>query len=265
MSRPASAPSTPAGRFRFRVDSPTHQCRLPYMSNTTITYQGRKFELSTYVDPYPGKNDWDRIYYNDVCCRCGGSGVYRWWTSVGQASGTCFGCFGTGKVERSNAVSTLRRQAKEDALWREYGDQLRAEMQAAAEAAEAERQRREWEEAWEEAHREQARRAALNNEVVGEVGERVRNIEATVQVSTSFERASFTGCGTETVMLVIFKLDDGRVIKSTGTGLNLYGLDRGDRVKLTGTVKGYGEYKGQRQTILQRVKVEVVEAANPGD
>ena len=46
-----------------------------------------------------------------------------------------------------------------------------------------------------------------------------------------------------------------------GQSRDLFGLDRGDKVKLTGTAKGYGEYKDQVHTIVQRVKVEVVEAA----
>ncbi|ALF01454.1 hypothetical protein SEA_LILPHARAOH_76 [Mycobacterium phage LilPharaoh] len=229
--------------------------------STTFKYQGRTFELHTYVDPHPGKHGHDRVYWTEDCCRCGGSGIYRWVNHMGKCEGTCYGCWGTGKVERQNAVQTLRRYAKLDALWAEYGDQLAAEAQAEAAERAAAEAAEEFARAWDEAHAEQARRAALNNAPAGEVGERLRNLDAEVTVSAGFERDKYAGYGTEYVKLVVFKLADGRVLKATGTARDLYGLIRGDKVRVTGTVKGFGEYQGQRQTILNRVKVEVVEAA----
>ncbi len=229
--------------------------------NTTFTYQGRRFDLSTYVDPHPGMAGRDRVYWTDSCSRCGGSGIYRWVNAMGLCEGSCFGCWGTGKVERSNAVQTLRRDAKLDALFREYGDQLAAEQAAVAAERAAAEQAEELARAWDEAHREQARRASLNRETVGEIGERLRNLDAVINVSASFERDKFQGYGTELVKIVVATLTGGQVVKMQGTSTNLYGLNRGDKVKLTGTVKGYGEYKGQVQTILQRPKIEVVEKA----
>ncbi|APD18254.1 hypothetical protein SEA_HAMMY_92 [Mycobacterium phage Hammy] len=229
--------------------------------STTVTYQGRKFTVETYVDPHPGKAARERVFWEEACGRCGGSGIYRWANSFGVCEGSCFGCWGTGKVERSQAVSTIRKAAREDALWREHGDELRAYHDGIARENAAREAAEELAAAWDAAHREQARRAALNNGTVGEVGERLRNLDAEVVVSSSFERPAFNGYGTDLVKLVIFKLADGRVLKATSTGTSMYGLDRGDKVKLTGTVKGTGEYKGQTQTILQRVKVEKVEPA----
>jgi len=222
---------------------------------TEFRHNGRVYTLHTYVDPHPGMKASERIHYRDTCSRCGGSGIFRWPTARGEAAGTCFGCYGEGTVVRSNAVSTLRRNAKTEALWREYGDELRAERQASEIAAEAARKAAEFAKAWDEAHAEQQRRATLNNGTVGEVGERVRDIEATVEVAAAIERDSYSGVGTETVMLVVFRLDDGRVMKVFGTTQALYSLERGERVTVTGTVKGFGEYKGQTQTILSRVKV----------
>ncbi|ASW31838.1 hypothetical protein I5G86_gp07 [Mycobacterium phage DarthP] len=235
------------------------------MTSTTVTYQGRKFVVETYVDPYPGKAAGERIEYREDCGRCGGSGIYTWYNSMGKCQGSCFGCWGMGKVERSLSVNVARRDARIDAVMREHGDALAAEWQAADEAAAAAELAREVAADHDEALREQARRAALNNNTIGAEGERLRNLDAEVVVSSGFDRDKFNGYGTEYVKLVVFKLADGRVLKATSTGMSLYGLNRGDKVRVTGTVKGSGEYKGQVQTILQRVKVEVVEKAPERD
>ncbi|QTF82094.1 hypothetical protein SEA_FEFFERHEAD_95 [Mycobacterium phage Fefferhead] len=226
------------------------------MTSTTVTYQGMKFVVESYVDPCPGLGARDRVEWVEDCGRCGGSGVYRWVNAMGNCEGSCFGCWGTGKVERSQAAQTLRKIAREDALHREHGDAIAEYHANIARENIAREQAAELAAAWDEAHAEQARRAAMNNGTVGEVGERLRNLDAEVVVSAGFERDKFNGYGTEYVKLVIFKLTDGRVLKASGTGMSLYGLDRGDKVRVTGTVKDFGEYKGQVQTILQRVKVE---------
>ncbi|ASR85694.1 hypothetical protein SEA_AMGINE_94 [Mycobacterium phage Amgine] len=229
------------------------------MTSTTVTYQGMKFVVESYVDPCPGLGARDRVEWVEDCGRCGGSGVYRWVNAMGNCEGSCFGCWGTGKVERSQAAQTLRKIAREDALHREHGDAIAEYHANIARANIAAEQAAELAAAWDEAHAEQARRAAMNNGTVGEVGERLRNVEAVVEVATSFERDKFNGYGTERVALVIFKLTDGRVLKAMGTARSLYYVERGDKVTVTGTVKGFGEYKGQVQTILQRVKVEPVD------
>ncbi|WNM74169.1 hypothetical protein SEA_NERGAL_78 [Mycobacterium Phage Nergal] len=229
--------------------------------STKVQYNGKTYTVETYVDPHPGKLGSDRIEWIEACYRCGGSGIYRWVNAMGVCEGSCYGCWGTGKVERSRAVSTDRRQARLDAVLREHGDAIAAEAADAAAKAEAERLAAELAEAWDAAHAEQARRAAMNNTPAGEVGERLRNLDAEVIVSAGFERDKYQGYGTEYVKIVVFKLASGQVLKAMGTARDLYGLDRGDKVRVTGTVKGIGEYKGQVQTVLQRVKVEVAETA----
>ncbi|KMV19713.1 hypothetical protein ACT17_06120 [Mycolicibacterium conceptionense] len=225
---------------------------------TAVKYQGKTYQVHGYVDPYPGKKPTDRIYWTEDCWRCGGTGIFKWWTSVGLARGTCFGCGGARTVERSRAVSSYRREARVDAVLAEYGDQIAAEHAEKAAAAEAERLAEEIAQAWEEAHAEQARRAALNNEPVGTEKERLRDLDAVVEVSSGFERSGYAG-GTEYCKIVVFKLPSGQMLKCMGTADALYGLDRGDRVKVTGTVKGLDEYKGQVQTVILRPKVEVIE------
>lgn len=228
--------------------------------STAVKYQGRTYQVESYVDPYPGKKGTDRIFWNDDCPRCGGTGVFEWWTPVGKARGTCFNCCGARTVERSRAVSVFRREARVEAVLAEYGDQIAAEHAEKAVAAEAERHAEEIAQAWDEAHAEQARRAALNNEPVGAVKERLRDLDAVVEVSSGFERQGYAG-GTEYCKIVVFKLPTGQMLKCMGTADALYGLDRGDRVKVSGTVKGLDEYRGQVQTVILRPKVEIVEKA----
>lgn len=221
---------------------------------TVVTMGGRKFTVTTYVDPYPGRKGSDRIDIRDTCSRCGGTGIYVWWNSMGECRGTCFLCMGPGTVVRSRAVSTLRREAKVDAVWREHGDMLRAESAAKADAERAAVLAANFARDWDEAHAEQARRAALVSGFVGDIGDKI-DADGVVDVATTFERESFRGYGTDLVALVVVTLDDGHVVKTSGTGRTLYGLERGERVHIRGTVKGHGQRNGQDQTVLKAVKI----------
>lgn len=224
----------------------------------TVTYKSvlGVVPLNLYVDPHPGQAGTDRVVVN--CDRCGGTGrvVFEW-----VDGGRCWGCFGTGKSTIS--VTTARKWAKGEAFVAEYNDQLKAHwaefeaIQARA-AAEAE-----FAAAWDAAHIENARLATLNQGTVGEIGERVRNLVATIEVVASFEKPSFNGYGTDIHRLVTATLEDGRVIKMTGTANALWEVAKGDKVSLTGTVKAHAVYAktGQMQTILQRPAIKVLEAA----
>jgi hypothetical protein len=221
--------------------------------------------LLSYVDPHPGLHGSDRVSFSVPCDRCNATGVYRWWTHYGQAAGTCFKCFGTTKHVYDRAVVSIRKDAKVEAYARDYAADIAAHhaaQRAAAEAAEAaaavERAAAEAEAAAAAAAAEEARIASLNNEPVGELGQRVRNIEATIEVSTGYERPSFRGYGTDFVKVVTAKLADGRVVLMKGQANALYGLDKGDQVRITGTVAGFPLYQGQLQTLLQRPAIEVV-------
>lgn len=230
-------------------------------ATTRVRYNGRDYTVTSYVDPYPGRNGLDKIPFRETCSRCGGTGIFRWWNAMGECRGTCFLCLGARYVVHERAVRTLRREAKIDAVWREYGDELRAEAAAAArEAAAADEARRAAEAAekfaadWDAAHAEQARRNALVSGFVANIDDKVDAV-GTVDVATTFVRQSFRGYGTDTVALVVVTLDDGHVVKTTGTGLSLYGVERGDRVRIRGTVKEHDNYRGQDQTVLTRAKV----------
>lgn len=216
---------------------------------------GKTYELNLYEDPHPGKGARERVHWLEACQRCGGGGIYRWTNRYGLCQGTCFGCWGTGKVERSNAVQTLRKRAKEDALWAEYGDELRAYHNEQAEIARAAQLAAELAEAWDEAHAEQARRAALTQGFLGEIGEKISDVPATIRYAKYCEAQAWNRSAT---MFVIAEADSGQAIKMSGSSRSLFSLERGDRVLLSGKVKDHGQYNGQQQTILSHVRAEHV-------
>lgn len=74
---------------------------------------------------YPGKLP---------CMRCGGSGVYRWHTSFGPASGACFGCGGIGYRAKDVAVYTPEKIKKLNAAQARREAKRRADMEAQARA-----------------------------------------------------------------------------------------------------------------------------------
>ena len=226
---------------------------------TAVRYNGRVYTVTTYVDPHPGRRSKDRIDRRESCPRCGGTGIYVWWTSQGEARGTCFLCLGARTVLRSNAVQTLRRDAKIEAVWREYGDAIRAESAAQAAEVAAAQAAAEFAEHWDAAHAEQARRTAMVTGFVADIGEKV-DVTGAVTVATSFDVPSYRGYGPDDrKALVVVTLDDGHVVKATGTGRSLFDIERGTRVRIRGTVKDHDNYRGQDQTVLTRAKIDPVE------
>lgn len=223
----------------------------------TVRMDGRDWTVTTYVDPYPTHKGTDKVPVECGMCTNGvytGRSGYHWQNRPGGADTTwCFWCNGSNR--RMRTVSRLRREAKEAAVWREHGDTIRAESAAKQAAANAVILAAQFAEHWDEAHAEQARRAALVVGFVADIGEKV-DAFGVVDVCTSFEVPSFSGYGTDWKALVVVTLDDGHVVKTTGTGRTLYGHDRGDRVRVRGTVKATGAYRGQDQTILTRAKID---------
>jgi uncharacterized protein (DUF3820 family) len=89
------------------------------------------------------------------------------------------------------------------------------------------------------------------DKTVGEIGKRIE-VNVTVLRVFSFWRDSFSGYGQERVYITTMVTDDRAcvVVKS-----GAFCPEVGASFKLRGTVKEYSEYKGQMQTVLQRVKV----------
>lgn len=198
-----------------------------------------------------------------TCDRCGGKGYYAIAVCNGQPvlspvdGGVCFKCGGAGKVLGKWIERTPEYQAKLDARRKARQEARQAELEA--KRAEAERIRKEKEEK-EEAERlaEEARIKAQKaiSQYVGEIGQKV-NICGSYQFTGSWEQKSFSGYGIETMYCHNFKDTDGNVfVWKTGKGL---ALNYGEPVEITGTVKAHSEYKDERQTVLTRCKVKLVE------
>lgn len=190
-----------------------------------------------------------------TCDRCGGAGYYAIGILNGSPvlspldAGVCWKCRGEGKVlskwiERTpeyQAKLDARRQAKLDAQRAEY-EAKRAEYEAKAE---------------EKRLAEEARIKALKaiSQHVGEVGQRL-TIKGSYVRGASFEVRSFSGFGTETMHIHTFKDADGNVlIWKTSKPL---GMEYGEPVEITGTVKEHSVYKDEKQTVLTRCKVTAI-------
>jgi hypothetical protein len=225
------------------------------MSNTANTPEdlvimattpaGNTYQVAVYVDPFPGRKGAEVL--KETCGRCGGDGVIHYGNvtlKVGKVSGrVCFMCMGAGFTTRkvSSARSTARRQA---------AAQTARNAAAADFAATAdERATAELLADWDEALQEQARRAALVSGFIAEEGVRVRNLKATVQVNHQFETTDFHG-RLDYKNLLILEAEDGKIIKAV---VPFAKVERGQEVTVTGTVKAHATYKGQDQTVLQRV------------
>ncbi|MEN4446622.1 MAG: hypothetical protein EKK51_30520 [Mycolicibacterium sp.] len=219
-----------------------------------------------YTDPYPTAIGSDVV--REDCWKCGGDGLFHgvsgWKIKNPRGAGAikgCFACMGAGY--RLVKVSTVRARVR-----RNVKATLRHDQEVANHAANAARYAaEEYAAAWDEAHAEQACRDALNNTPAGAVGDKLRDLTGRVEVAISFEVDGFRGYGTDYKRLVVLKLPTGQVLKTTGTGSSLFGVDRGDQVTIvSATVSGTGDYKGQLQTVLTRAKLRVdVPAHAAGD
>lgn len=216
-----------------------------------------------YTDPYPQAKGGDLV--KELCGKCGGDGMYHAPSGFviqnpygrrGDAIKGCFDCRGLG--HRFVKVSSVRARARRAASAVRQRDVEAADRAAAA----ARRAAAEFSAAWDDAHTEQARRAGLNNTPAGEPGQRLTDLCGTVEVATSIEVAGFRGYGTEIKRLVVIKLASGQVLKTFGTGDSLYAVQRGDRVTISGTVKGLDDYRGQTQTVLTRARLHAAAAAH---
>lgn len=190
-----------------------------------------------------------------TCDRCGGSGVYAWCVRNGVIvptivdNGVCHKCYGAGKVKGKWIERTPEYQAKLDAKrqakWAAEQERINAEWEAQQAALKAEQEARE---AQLKAEREISKH-------VGEIGERL-SIKGTYQRTGSWDQKSFAGYGMVTMYIHTFKDADGNVF--TWKTQNTLGMEYGECVNLTGTVKEHAEYKGERQTVLTRCKVVAV-------
>lgn len=217
-------------------------------AGTTVKYQGREFVVQSYVDPHPGRKSDEVIPRSENCWKCGGSGYIKAFGFTD--SGRCWACHTNGAIVTRPRVSALRREAKVQAVLREYGEQLRAEREAEEAIARAAAAAEQFARDWDAAQAEQERRNALVKGFVGAVGAKLKDLRGTVDVSKVVE-----GAYGNSVFLVV-TLDNGQVVKTFGSGESLWGLDRGQEVLiLAATVKDHVAHQGQDQTVLTRVKI----------
>jgi hypothetical protein len=103
---------------------------------------------------------------------------------------------------------------------------------------------------------EQARRRA-NSRHIGTVGKR-ETFKVTVERVASFERQSFSGFGRETVWII--------TMRDEATGSTLvsktpsFSAQKGERMVIKATVKAHDEFRGELQTVVQRVAVVSMES-----
>lgn len=189
------------------------------------------------------------------CDRCGGTGTYVWGAIINgrpQYAGVCYKCAGQKQIWRTWIERTPEYQAKLDA-------KREAKNKAKREA---------FEKAQEELAKAQAEKEAkikaekAISQYVGEVGKRI-TVKASYVSTASFEVNRFGGYGTETMYVHTFKDADGnKLVWKTTTSLGTWLEDGtwqkheyGENVDLTGTVKEHKEYREEKQTALNRCKL----------
>lgn len=181
-------------------------------------------------------------YYEGMvaCDRCGGQGGADAWRWTGW---TCYKCGGTGKILGK---------------WKEYTPEYEAKLEA---KRRAKYERLKEEQAKYEAERdaEEAARRAIS-QYVGTIGEKIV-ITVKFERVASFEIPAYGGGWgrMETMRIYTFADENGNkfVWKTTSwlKPANEEEPEEGSTLTIKGTIKAFGEYKGEKQTELQRVKV----------
>lgn len=100
------------------------------------------------------------------------------------------------------------------------------------------------------------------SEFVGQIGEKL-TLELTVKAVTTYDRRGFSYYDRGyTIVYIMADSNDNIIIYKATTGRADYKngneVERGDIVKVTATVKNHAEYKGVKQTTIQRPKWELV-------
>lgn len=188
-----------------------------------------------------------------TCDRCGGQGGADAWKYTGW---TCYKCGGTGKVYGKWIERTPEYQAKLDARRQAKFEKARKEQEA--QQAELDQIKKAAEEKAEKMRiGEEARIKAMKaiSQYVGNVGEKL-TVEGEFVKTAWYEIPSFKGYGKDTVYIHMFKdVNGNKFIWKTSKGLGGLGLQYGEPIKVTGTVKEHSEYDEEKQTALTRCKV----------
>ena len=93
---------------------------------------------------------------------------------------------------------------------------------------------------------------------VGKVGERIE-MKVVVERNASYERASFSGRGVDTVWITTMRDEAGNAIVVKSPAFN---PGKGDSFTLRATVKEHSEFRREKQTVMMRAaKIEEMEQA----
>lgn len=208
-------------------------------------------------------------YYEETCrCwKCSGTGTYTWGAVVNgatQYAGVCFACQGSGVTVETVKEYTPEHQAKLDAQRAKREAKRQAEREAKEAELRAEREKAEAERKAKEAEIQAKRELS---QYVGNVGDKLE-IAVTVIYEAEYEVPSFKGWGTDYIKVYGMEDENGNAIiwKTTGRLTKEHVYDeyghtetlyahKGDKLTIKGTIKEHNEYKGQKQTLLNRVKL----------
>lgn len=94
-------------------------------------------------------------------------------------------------------------------------------------------------------------RLRAGSDHVGQIGGRIETA-VTVERTHTFYRPSFSGFGDEAVNIVTMRTAEGNAIVSKSSS---FAAAKGDAFTIRATVKEHSSYNGERQTLVQRVKV----------
>ena len=214
-----------------------------------------------------------KVVESAACWKCGGGG-YGYWIPDG---GRCYSCGGANtrdRVKRTSLVTYARNTRR-----RQRAAERRAEL-AKARREEKEARMLEGQRNWcaangygritfaeRDAQREAERLAGLATKVhVGTVGKRME-LTLTLDRTHSFERRAYSGYGMETVWIHLFSDEAGnRIVWKSTSCLRVEDAEGNGQacpdaavVKVRATVKAHDEYRGELQTIVQRMHLcEVV-------
>lgn len=215
---------------------------------TAKTAKGNEYQHIAYEDPCPGKSGSETV--KEDCGSCGGSGVYLgpsghsfYTPATGGVNTGCFKCMGRGYF--AVKVSSIRARAKR------LADRLNAQAAADADyAAEAPaREAAQLAADWDAALAEQARRDAKAKGHLGEIKQRLRNLNVRVVMVRQYESYNYVTGAPESKTIVKFEDVSGHALVWF-TGWTT--LQEGEFVSLTGTVKAHNTRDGEDQTVLTR-------------
>lgn len=209
---------------------------------------------TVYADPFPGLRGDELV--KQPCSKCGGDGKYNApsgykWVHDGAEDTWCFACMGKGgsMVKVSSVRDRVRKaanRAKVSADAAPLREWLTAEAVWGSEVR-----------AWLKAEKETARQSKLVTGFVGAVAAKVTNLIGTVTITKDYPTEDHFG-HSKTGMMLIITLDNGQVVKWSSTARGIWGFEEGARVRIVrAIVKGHGDYRGQEQTELKNVKLEL--------